>query len=262
MSAARVVLAHDRDSGQWAMPVLTCRSDPGQLLRTSFGRTDDSISRLCNSFEYRSLRYFLNHSDSRRSAWWAIDPPATAGQGGRPLLVIGGRSSSDDVPTGKTWFTRWCLLTYFLRGHRITYVDLARTLKKRRTPTSAPVKATTKDWLDVLRMIRDACLDTQQPEPLPPETVRVVHRHGEPAGRGVRRARRPGPGVRRRPRAGRGVPRGLLESFRRALLAAGAARPHVIALDNVDRMLTEAFDDASIPGSSGRSPSSTGRRRT
>jgi hypothetical protein len=248
VGAARIALAHERDTGQWATPVLACRSDPGQLLRTQFGPSDDTIRQLCNRVEYRSLRDFLNHTDSRRSAWWAIDPPATAGQDSRPLLVIGGRSSRDDMPTGKTWFTRWCLLTYFLRGHRITYVDLARTLMKRRTPTSVLIRATTKDWLDVLRMIRDACLDAQQPEPLPPETFasftagvnRLAAGHDEPGDLGLAfdDDREQAEDYRAE----------LLESFRRALLAAGTDRPHVIALDNVDRMLTEAFDDALYPG--------------
>lgn len=40
----------------------------------------------------------------------------------------------------------------------------------------------------------------------------------------------------------------LLKSFRRALLAAGTDRPHIITLDNVDRMPTEAFGDDLYPG--------------
>jgi hypothetical protein len=248
VGAARVALAHDRDSGQWATPVLTCRSDPGQLLRTRFGQPDDLIRQLCNRVEYRSLRDFLNHSDSRRSAWWAIDPPAAGGQDGRPLLVIGGRSSRDDMPTGKTWFTRWCLLTYFLRGHRITYVDLARTLKKRRTPDSAPIKAMTKDWLDVLRMIRDACLDDKQPEPLPPETFEQFTATVNRLAAGIDQPGDLGLAFNDNREQAEEYRAEVLDGFRRALLAAGATRPHVIALDNIDTMLTEAFDDALYPG--------------
>ncbi|GIE85182.1 CHAT domain-containing protein [Actinoplanes regularis] len=241
VAAARTEMARTSgDTGEWAMPVLTCRLDPADVLRTSFRRLPDEIAGLVGRPEYAMMRNFLDHASGRRDAWWALDPPEGEP---RSLLVVGGRSSNPHKPTGKTWFTRCCLLTYFLRGYRVTYVDVGVPLAR---PDGEPAR--TKTWLHVLRMIREACTAPEQAEPLPASAFagfeEVFDRlAGTPDGAAGQWWRFD----ENRPRAAEHRDR-ILDAFRTALAAAAAERPHVIALDNAEQILPESFDGAIYPG--------------
>ncbi|MFF7993877.1 CHAT domain-containing protein [Kitasatospora xanthocidica] len=150
--------------GYWALPVLATQRDPEAALAIRFVPTERSITTLCENSLYRDLKLFVDRADERRVAWRALDPVGP--QEDRPLLVISGHSQVGSRCTGKTWFTRSCLLSCFLHGHRITYVDLDS-----RPPGEAGGEpgSTHKDWLGLLRAVRDGCLDESQPEPLRPE---------------------------------------------------------------------------------------------
>jgi hypothetical protein len=240
VAAARTQMARTTgETGEWAMPVLSCRIDPADVLRTCFRRPADEVAGLAARPEYQMLRNFLDHTTGRRDAWWAFDPLQGAA---RSLLVVGGRSGNPYKPTGKTWFTRCCLLTYFLRGYRVTYVDLGKPLAR---PDGEPVR--TKNWLHVLRMIREACTAPEQAEPLPAAAFAGFEELFD------RLAGAPDPGGQwwrfdeNRPRAAEHRDR-ILDAFRSALVEAATDRPHVIALDNAEQMLPESFDDAIYPG--------------
>jgi hypothetical protein len=240
------------DTGEWAMPVLACRTDPADVLRITFDRPPESISLLCRRMEYSRLRHFLNRSAERRAAWWAFDPPLAEPRR-RSLLVIGGRSNTEAEPTGKTWLTYWCLLTYFLRGNRVTYVDLAAKLRHRPPGQDVDRRVETKEWLDVIRVIRDACVDDRQPEPLLPSAFAAFNASLNALVRGpmsTRETERAVPEVVQdemqpfdddRARAA-DCREQIMAEFRSALRAASVDRPHVIALDHADAILREHFD--------------------
>ncbi|AEV82926.1 hypothetical protein ACWT_1907 [Actinoplanes sp. SE50] len=241
VAAARTELARTTgDTGEWAIPVLTCRTDPADVVRTGFRRPAEQIAGLTARPEYQMLRNFLDHAPGRRDAWWALDPLTATPP--RSLLVVGGRSGNPHKPTGKTWFTRFSLLTYFLRGYRVTYVDLG-------VPLARPdgEHALTKTWLHVLQMMREACTDPGQAEPLPAAAFAGFDAlfgtlAGEPAGWSGERWRFD----ENRPRAAEQRDR-ILDGFRTALAAAAGDRPHVIALDNAEQVLPESFDSAIYP---------------
>jgi hypothetical protein len=243
------------DNGEWALPVLAASTDPADALRVRFPRKA-SAARISDRLEYGQLRGFLDRFDERRDAWWALDPQPERAPS-RPVLVIRGRPVNESK-AGKTWFTHWCLLTCFLRGHRVTYVDLAKPLippgqDGRRRP-SGP----TKDWLDVIRAIREACIDPRQLQPLPAETFAQFNVTlntlvaGRPWKTGVA-----GPGVddwqpfnyerRQRPNEPERISQ-LWSEFLATLRQASAGCPHIIALDSADRILPPAFDESVYPG--------------
>jgi len=254
--ARRRIKIDTGDTGDWAMPVLACRADPADVLRITFARPAESIAELCRQPEYSRLRNFLDRSTERRVAWWAFDPPPTEVPG-RSLLVIGGRSGTEAEKTGKTWLTRWCLFTYFLRGHRVTYVDLAEPLCYR-VPDSGEIRrVVTKDWLDVIRVIRDACLDARQSEPLPASAFAAFNASLNALVSGAvttAASDRPLPAVvademrpfdDNRTRAAE-CREQILADFRVAL-ATASDRPHVIALDHAESILRESFDEYVFP---------------
>ena len=255
--ARRRIRMDTGDTGDWAMPVLAGRADPADVLRITFDRPAESIARLCQQPEYARLRHFLDRSTERRMAWWAFDPPP-AEVPGRSLLVIGGRSGTEAEPTGKTWLTRWCLFTYFLRGHRVTYVDLAEPLRYRVPGRDEMREVTTKDWLDVIRVVRQACLDSQQPEPLPASAFAAFNASLNTLVSGpVTTAATDGqvppevademqPFDDNRTRAAE-YREQIMAEFR-AALASASERPHVIALDHADKILPESFEAHVYPG--------------
>jgi len=245
------------DSGDWAMPVLAVRTDPADVLRITFDRPAESIAVMCGRKEYSRLRHFLDRSAERRMAWWAFDPPP-AEFPGRSLLLIGGRSATGAVPTGKTWLTHWCLFTHFLRGHRVTYVDLARVLRYRPADQDEIREVVTKDWLDVIRVIRDACTDVGQPEPLPQAAFAAFNGSLNALVRGPLMTVAEDQPLHvvvpdemrsfddNRTSAAQCREQIMTEFL--AVLRAASDRQHVIALDNADSILRESFDAYVYPG--------------
>lgn len=257
---ARARRQMDRDfggTGEWALPVLSARTDPADVLRISFAPTTSSISGVCQRREYGQLRGFLDRFAERWNAWWALDPQAGLLPSPGTGLVIGGRPVKRDDKPGKTWLTRWCLLTCFLRGYRVTYADLKQPLRYTEPDTGEERQVKTKDWLDAIRVIRDACLSAQQLEPLPAaafdefnSSLNVLVGGSAPA---ARAAAAPGP-VRDEWRSFNDDRRRAVEQaqqicaeFLAALRAMPGERPHVIALDNVDSILPEAFESTVYP---------------
>jgi CHAT domain len=247
--ARRQLIQENGDTGEWAMPVLAARTDPVQALGVVLAPAA-SLDRIAGRPEYVQLRDFLNRSAERRDAWWALDPEPHQAPS-RPVLVIRGRPVAG-TPAGKTWFARWCLLTYFLRGHRVTYVDLAVPVPRVGPDGSSRPPARSKNWLDVLRVIRDACTAPEQLEPLPEvafsqfnaslnELVVRLPRPGKPADRdhgSVADESRPfsyenGHYQERIDHTWAG--------FLGALRQASAERRHIIALDGADSILAEEF---------------------
>ena len=257
VAQARLQLVrHSRNTGEWALPVLAAHTDPADVLRICFAPTTSSISGVCERREYGQLRGFLDRSSERRNAWWALDPQPEH-PSAQTLLVIGGRPVNRDDRPGKTWLTRWCLMTHFLRGCRVTYVNLADPLRYTDPDTSQQRQVKTKDWLDVVRVVREACLSGEQLEPLPAEAFGEFNSSlnvlvgGE--AKTDRAGSKPGP-VPDDWRSFNNDRRHALERAQRvcseflaALRAAADGRPHVIALDNVDRILPEAFDMSVYP---------------
>lgn len=243
--------ANLRDADEWALPVLLAGADPADVLPIGFAPTTLSISCVRGRSEYERLRNFLDRYPERRDGWWALDPQFAAAPA-RSVLVIGGRQMKNHK-AGKTWFVHWCLFTCFLRGYRVTYVDLSDPV-----PCGNQAKSGgTKRWLDVIRMIREACANDRQPEPL---SARAFDRFnallnalvtGEAADRG--QAPPDGPVTDEcRPfnEDRRDAPeraRQVLAGFLAALREASQDRPHVIAVDNADRILPEDFSDYLYP---------------
>ncbi|GAB7187266.1 hypothetical protein ATKI12_7097 [Kitasatospora sp. Ki12] len=244
------------EQGYWALPVLATQRDPEAALAIRFVPTERSITTLCENSLYRDLKLFVDRADERRVAWQALDPVGP--QEGRPLLVISGQSRVGSRCTGKTWFTRSCLLSCFLHGHRITYVDL------RSRPSGGAggePGSTHKDWLGLLRAVRDGCLDDSQPEPMRPEAFSAFNAELNALVAGAVPVTA-GPGAApAEPVADQGRPfdeqvgqadrrrAGIFRAFLDALHAADPDpdRVHVLALDHAEFLLPEMCRQAVYP---------------
>lgn len=157
VAAARSELARrPARRGSWALPVLLTRTAPGLVLPVDhLPPPGGSLKGIDQCKQYQELRRFVGRTDERRRAWWALDDPALAPSGtDRPVLVIGGHSQTNSEHTGKTWLTNWCLVTWFLRGHHIVSVDLKEPLTHPAGAPAAGPPTRHKDWLSVLRLIR------------------------------------------------------------------------------------------------------------
>jgi hypothetical protein len=254
--ARRRLVMISGDTGEWALPVLAASTDPAAALRISFVPEASSISHVCDRHDYGELRGFLDRTTERRNAWWALDPQAEQAPA-RPVLIVSGRPVEESRP-GKTWFTRWCLLTCFLRGHRVTYVDLAEPLRRPGPDRGQNRNVKTKDWLDVVRVIRDGCTSDRQLEPLAVGAFDQFNASLNALVAGQGRTGGPAP-----PAPGpvpdewrsfnydrRGAQERIQQicaEFLTALRQTADGRPHVIALDNADRILPDAFDSPVYP---------------
>ncbi|MFI9325086.1 CHAT domain-containing protein [Kitasatospora aureofaciens] len=244
--AARRKLRNDyAQQGYWALPVLATHCDPESVLAIRSVPTEQSFARLCKQPPYSGLELFVDRADERRKVWRALDPADPADD--RPLVVIDGYSKVQSRYTGKTWFTLCCLLSCFVHGHRITYVNLSSRLPG---GDGGEPGNTNKDWLDLLRAVRAACVDDSQPEPLPAEAfsgfnaelnalvegaVAVTAEAGDAAAAGpvVDQGKafneQVGQADKRRER--------IFRAFLEALHAASPDRVHVLALDHAEVLL-------------------------
>ncbi len=162
VSAARHTLHDELEDGSWALPVLALKTDPEDVLNIPFLRSAEAIKHATLSQRYRPLKDFLNRSPERREAWWALDPISDEDKIS-PIVLITGQPLwrlKKKFEPGKTWFASWCLFTCYLRGHRVTYVDLKDKFR------DLPEKSN-KNWLDFIRIVREACTGTAQLDPLP-----------------------------------------------------------------------------------------------
>ncbi|MFB7372003.1 CHAT domain-containing protein [Streptomyces sp. NPDC056222] len=245
------------DTGEWALPVFHTRLDPASALTVSFKPSEQSITRLCSRGGFRDLKSFLDRAPQRRDAWWALDALDQADH--RSLLVVTGFSSAGEPKTGKTWFTLSCLLTCFLRGHRITYVNLADVLKHP-DPGHEDRQVKAKEWLDVLRAIREACVAPEQPEPLPQSAFfgfnnvlnsLLVSRPVPDAGPAAGAAAGSGLDEWRTFDDDVGVAderrQGIFRAFLGALKDASGTRSHVVALDQAENVIGDSFSQVVYP---------------
>ncbi|MFB7615912.1 CHAT domain-containing protein [Kitasatospora sp. NPDC056181] len=167
---ARQTLSEEyTEEGHWALPVLATSGDPATALAIHHAPPRAAVDALCKGKRYQHLELFVDRSEERRTAWRALDPSESVSD--RRLLVVSGASWNTDYPhTGKTLFTLSCLVTCFLRGHRITYVDLqSRMPADGGTSPRKGKRKGKKNWLELLRAVRAACLDGSQAETWRPE---------------------------------------------------------------------------------------------
>lgn len=250
VAAARSALGKSPvKTGEWALPVLLTNTEPDAVLpltpQTPEGSRPEDIHR---HKQYVDLRRFVGQVEERRQAWWTLDDPRTRdGVPRRPVLVIGGHSHGDFRRTGKTWLANWCQATWFLRGHRIISVDLSARLA---APGAGPGGGTKrKDWLSVLRTIREQAISSDQLCSLPKDAFhdfnaelnRLVAGHVrlvEGTGGGQEDEWEPfnddiGHADERK--------RNIMAAFVTALRRAASGRPLIIALDHADRIMEESL---------------------
>lgn len=132
-----VWLRFSHEQREWAMPSLTVWAPPDRILPLRCGAAQEAIEAIRRCKAHRHVERFVDRYRERRM-WLSVDPDDQPDHPARVLLVTG------EVDAGKTDLVYSCLLTCFLRGRRLTYVDLDRK----------PM-----DWLDVLRRIRQGVPD-------------------------------------------------------------------------------------------------------
>jgi len=208
----------------WALPRLTVACPPQALLRMWFVAESTSFERVCREGKFLQLAEFVGRYHERRTAWWALDPqPAEDAAAASNLLVVTGQSRTGLPETGKSWLTFWSLLTCYLRGHRITYVDLG---------------AGSKDWFALVKAVRTAVTAAGHPDPLPEAAFAAFDAQlpkltGDDKGQAFNDNRRHAD-LRKQQ---------ILTEFVAALRDASGSRTHVIALDRA-HVLDQSFDAA------------------
>ncbi|MFF3765522.1 CHAT domain-containing protein [Streptomyces sp. NPDC001922] len=241
--------------GSWALPVLTTVCGPQLAVPVRFALADESLTDVLLNKQYADLRLFLGRSAERRIAWWSVDGDGRDRRGSRLLVLTGETHYFPEYRIGKTWLAHWWLLTCALRGERATYVDLAARDLPRPGPGSPQRRSTHKDWLDTVRVVREACLDPVQLTPMPEAVFADSY---EPFNRAVRglppSSAEPVSATvdewlpfdenSSRPDARRAeIFAGLLGVLR----ASAQEQPHVIVMDNADLILPEAFEQFVYP---------------
>lgn len=171
--------------------------------------------------QFSRISEFVDRVGPRRTLWYGVEPLMKT-EVAKNLLMVKGAELA-----GKTWLVYWCLKICAWRERNIMYVSLQ--------------SQTTKDFLQVLRQIRDVCVSGQPiGRPVDPsafyEFNRVVNHvldPAEPAPGSV------GPGVQA---VDKDLPlrdidddsiKSILSAFRAALGKAAGNQPLVIALDDL-----------------------------
>lgn len=135
VSAARLAVDDEHGDVHWCLPSLTLQVPPDKVLRFRCGVPDEEVQALDQINEFGALQAFVNRSTQRRKAWFGVDPESFVTAPSRNVLIVSG-----DSDIGKTWMVQGCLMTCYLRGRDVRYVDLKATGHK--------------DWLNVLWTIR------------------------------------------------------------------------------------------------------------
>ncbi|GGV60633.1 CHAT domain-containing protein [Streptomyces massasporeus] len=242
-----------RNPGSWALPVLLTRYAPGQVLSIDCVLPPDSSLRdIDHCKQYVELERFVGRSGERREAWWTLDNPIPAPrERERPVLAIGGYSQTNSPKTGKTWLTNWCLITWFLRGHHVVSVNLNTPLSPPPGTPAVNPPARNKDWLSVLRLIRQEATSPEQLCRLPETafgTFNAVLNHltgaATPPSGDLLPAEdewRPFDDEIADPYDKR--KEGIIEAFLDALRTSTGGRPLVVALDHAESIMPGAFTD-------------------
>ena len=145
----RVIFDRAPDGEDWPYPVLETLVPAAHVLPIRFAVDYRQTPEQPEIPEFVKLRRFVDRSEQRRKTWWAIDPEEVPGQRAVPsgVLITGPRES------GKTWLAQASLFICYLRGRRLHYIDLTAESDR------DELGASTKDWLGVLRAIRDGTPD-------------------------------------------------------------------------------------------------------
>ncbi len=227
----------------WAVPRFVTAVHPQNIIRWEFPIDDESVDKLCNTYKLRDLKNFVGRHRERREAWWALDRTLDHKSNDPPvgLLLIKGEQEKPNARAGKTWFTLWSLLTYHLRGHRVTYVNLRDNYEG---PGGKWVSAP-RDGLSLVRAIREAIIDKSHPNPIPPDAfskfnaclnalvtgsdhISTDHGYVEDEGRNWDPEAGPVDNLRKK----------ILSEFFKALSETSSrAMPHVIALDHTEKIM-------------------------
>jgi hypothetical protein len=122
---------HPRD---WALPVLTVQSDPGDVLRVVRQVEPQEVLRR-DPDVFGNVPWLVDRSDERRAMLRWLTPEGADSEG---LLLVAG---AEDV--GKSWIAQACVLTGRLRGVPVAYVDLLR-------------RSGNLGWVDFMQVLLDA----------------------------------------------------------------------------------------------------------
>lgn len=238
----------DSDGPSWALPVLQCGvEDPRDVVRVKFGHPEPELTRLNKSWPFTELAMFVGRAKERRTGWW--EPPEETAAPDRLLAITSARQKS-----GKTWLAKWCLLTCMLRGEDVTYADLADYAG--RGDGDEPM---TLDWLAVLRALREACTDDKrQPTAMHVtefarfnQVLNLAAQGGQRWAEGM-----PSPAfdlghsfkvdADRHAEARRAE---IFQAFLNTLRSRAVARrrPHLLAIDSVQRISESEFSEALLP---------------
>ncbi|MFD7406738.1 CHAT domain-containing protein [Streptomyces sp. NPDC059866] len=256
VATARDRLASDHHAtAAWALPVLTAVHTGRLTLPVRFPLSEATARELTEHPDFTELRLFLGRHDERREGWWALSDDGTERPPSR-LLVITGHSQSGGPKTGKTLLARWWLMTCLLRGEATTYVDLRKVLTHDCVETDGRRtvrRVTHKNWLDVLRVIRAACVDEDRSCHLPHSAFTgfhdTLHRElpdphadfGPPTGEDI--------GLWFNDNAPRAEDRknAVFRSFAEALSPPDQERRHLVVLDHPEYVLSESFRQELYP---------------
>lgn len=138
----------DDQQPDWSYPVLETRSPAGLVLPIRLGVTEPEALKVRQISEFAKLKRFVDRAELRRKTWWAIDAEGLPGAPPeRSAVVITGAHGD-----GKTWLAQASMLTCYLRGRRMQYVDLS---------------GKSRDWLGTLRALRDGVEGCELSGPMP-----------------------------------------------------------------------------------------------
>ncbi|MHC3471424.1 CHAT domain-containing protein [Streptomyces sp. 7R007] len=237
----------DSEGPSWALPVLQCGlSDPAEVVPVEFGRREPELTRLNRNWPFDELAMFLGRAKERRIGWWEqCDQP------GDPVRVFA--ITSAHRRSGKTWLAKWCLLTCMLRGEDVTYVDLTDPRIGDKDDDCVSM-----GWLEVVRSVRNACLDTRQPDPMAEADFVRFHRVLNRAARGgpAWSQQHPTPDcdqghrfVVESDRHAETRKRQIIDAFLDVLRARAKEqrRSHVIALDQTEQIAESDFRNVLLP---------------
>lgn len=107
--------------GDWALPTLTVRAEPEQILHLPASADADSALRAWGE-RFDNLRWFVDRSCERLEVWRRLDPEVTKpaqSAAGKNLVILTGRAE-----VGKSTLAKSCVVIAQLRGLPVVHVEL------------------------------------------------------------------------------------------------------------------------------------------
>lgn len=218
----------DLERRDWALPSLTVWARPERILQLRCGASQEDMQALPGIHEFHRVRLLVDR-DGLRQVWWRLDHYDRSEPASRVLVVTGERQ------VGKTDLVHSWLLTCYVRGRRLTYVNL----------DDEPYR-----WLRMLRRIRDGRSESRIAPRLADYAPAAFRRWGQTVNR-VARGEWSSAAVNDEDDRGeefRSVSAVAEEdidkafaSFRAALLEAAGGEPLIIVLDHLARVDKDDF---------------------